>query len=152
MARSVAHSLMKALTGVPGFDRLDDTDLLEIVGASVNLLWPAGECVFKKGLPGEALYIVLSGKVLIYDEVGDKEIEIARTGPGEYFGEISLLLDTTHTKNVKALEDTELLVLSKDSFAELLKSNPDLEAHIREMLESRLTQTKERYETSAPTP
>ena len=152
MATPVVHSLMTVLKRVPGFDRLDDADLLEVVGASVNLIWPAGECIFQKGLPGEALYIVLSGKVLIYDEVGDHEVEIARTGPGEYFGEISLLLDTTHTKNVKALEDTELLVLSKDSFAELLKSNPDLEAHLREMLESRLSEAKERYETSAPTP
>ncbi len=145
---AVSHSLVKALKGVPGFGLLDEADLLEIVGASVNLVWPAGDCVFKKGVPGEALYIVLAGKVQIYDEVGGADIEIAQIGPGDYFGENSLLCETTHTKNVKALEDVELLVLSKDSFNHLLETKPNLDAEIRQTLETRLTQTQEKYETT----
>jgi CRP-like cAMP-binding protein len=129
---SITHSLIKALKGVPGFDALDESYLVEIAGASVNLVWPEGSFVFKKGTPADALYIVLEGAVRIYDEIDDAEIEIARTGPGEYFGEISLLMETTHTKNVQAVEDTELLVLAKESFRRLLASNPSLEAQIRE--------------------
>jgi CRP/FNR family transcriptional regulator, cyclic AMP receptor protein len=143
-----SHSLVKALRRVPGFSLLEEDDLLEIVGASVNLVWPAGDCIFSKGQPGEALYIVLSGCVQIYDEVNGNEIEIAQTGPGDYFGEHSLLRETTHTKNVKAVEDVELLVLSKESFKELIGSKPDLDAAIRQTLESRLSQTQEKYDTS----
>ena len=144
----VSHSLVKALKAVPGFGLLQEADLLEIIGASVNLVWPAGECVFSKDTPAEALYIVLSGTVQIYDEVDGTDIEIARTGPGDYFGESSLLAETTHSKNVRALDDVELLVLSKDSFAELLRSKPDLDAEVRRMLEARLSQTHEKYQTS----
>lgn len=144
----VGHSLVKALKAVPGFGLLDDADLLEIVGASVNLVWPAGECVFRKESPGEALYIVLSGTVQIYDEVDGADIEIARTGPGDYFGENSLLSETTHSKHVRAVEDVELLVLSKESFRELLASKPDLDAQVRKTLEARLSQTQEKYQTS----
>lgn len=122
--------------------------MLEIIGASVNLVWPAGECVFGKDTPAEALYIVLSGTVQIYDEVDGADIEIARTGPGDYFGESSLIAETRHSKNVRALDDVELLVLSKDSFAELLRSKPALDAEVRRMLEARLSQTQERYQTS----
>ena len=147
----VTHSLVKALKAVPGFGLLQEADLLEIIGASVNLVWPAGECVFSKDTPAEALYIVLSGTVQIYDEVDGKDIEIARTGPGDYFGESSLLAETTHSKNVRALDDVELLVLSKDSFAQLLRSKPDLEAEVRRLLEARLSQTQEKYETSRAT-
>lgn len=142
------HSLVKALKAVPGFGLLEDADLLEIVGASVNLVWPAGECVFSKDSPAEALYIVLSGTVQIYDEVGGGEIEIARTGPGDYFGENSLLSESTHSKNVRTLEDAELLVLSKEAFRELLASKPDLDADVRRNLETRLTQTQEKYQTT----
>ena len=144
---SITHSLIKALAGVPGFDELHESYLVEIAGASVNLIWPNGSFVFTKGSPADALYIVLEGAVRIYDEIDDAEIEIARTGPGEYFGEISLLMETTHTKNVQAVEDTELLVLSKDSFRRLLASNPNLEAQIRELSERRRTQAEGMYPT-----
>lgn len=134
MGRPITHSLVKALRGVPGFDLLDDHTLLMIVGASVNLVWPKGRVVFTRGTPGEALYVVLSGEVRIHD--GDKEI--ARIGPGDYFGEMSLLLHTMHTKDVEATEDSELLVLLKESFRSLLESSPDLDALVRRRLRERL--------------
>lgn len=135
---------------MPGFDLLDESDLVEIAGASVNLVWREGSCIFQKGQPGEALYIVLSGQVRIYDEVDGREVEIACTGAGDFFGEHSLLLDTTHTKNVEAVEDTELLVLAKQSFAALLASNPKLEEHIHRTLELRRNDAESKYETTAP--
>jgi CRP-like cAMP-binding protein len=147
--QSITHSLIKALKGVPGFDALPESYLVEIAGASINLLWPKGTFVFTKGSPADALYIVLEGAVRIYDEVDDSEIEIARTGPGEYFGENSLLMETTHTKNVQAVEDTELLVLSKESFGRLLASNPHLEKQIRERSETRRTEAEGMYPTNA---
>lgn len=146
---SITHSLIKALKGVPGFDALDELYLVEIAGASVNLIWPEGKFVYTKGSPADALYIVLEGAVRIYDEIEGEEIEIARIGPGEYFGEISLLMETTHTKNVQAMEGTELLVLSKESFGRLLASNPNLDAQIRERSETRRTEAEGMYPTRA---
>jgi CRP/FNR family cyclic AMP-dependent transcriptional regulator len=134
---------------VPGFEALSESYLVEIAGASINLNWPRGSFVFTKGSPADALYIVLEGSVRIYDEIDGNEIEIARIGPGEYFGEISLLMETTHTKNVQATEDTELLVLSKQSFGRLLASNPNLEALIRERSETRRTEAEGMYPTRA---
>lgn len=150
MGHGITHSLINALKRVPGFDLLDEADLVEIAGASVNLVWREGSCIFSKGDPGEALYIVLSGRVRIYDEVDGRAVEIATTEAGDFFGEHSLLLDTTHTKNVQAVEDTELLVLSKESFARLLASNPKLEEHIHRTLELRRTEAESKYETTVP--
>lgn len=147
MGRPITHSLVKALRTVPGFDVLSDRDLLRIVGASVNLSWPAGSMVFEKESPGEALYIVLAGKVRIFDQIDGREVEIARTGPGDFFGEMSLLLDTMHTKNVQAVEDSELLVLMKDSFNRLLEMHDDLAAIVHERLEERRAETRAKVET-----
>jgi CRP/FNR family transcriptional regulator, cyclic AMP receptor protein len=149
VARPVTHSLVKALKRVPGFDLLSSQDLLCIVGASVNLKWAPGSHVFKKGAPGEALYVVLSGKVKIYDEVDGDEVEIAAIDAGDYFGEMSLLEETTHTKNVKAVEDSELLVLLKEPFAELMESNDELADHIHKTLEIRRAETESRFQTEA---
>jgi CRP-like cAMP-binding protein len=151
MTRPVTHSLVKALRGVPGFDLIDDRHLLWIVGASTNLAWPAGSFVFQKGNPGEALYIVLSGEVRIYDVVDGYEIEIARIRPGDFFGEMSLLLETTHTKNVQAVEDSELLVLMKDSFRRLFDAKPELAALVYKRLEERRAEAEAKnFTESAP--
>jgi CRP-like cAMP-binding protein len=134
----ITHSLVKALRGVPDFEALDDHTLLGIVGASVNLSWPAGSVVFEKGAPSEALYVVLSGEVRILDIIDGQEREVSRVGPGASFGELSLLLQTTHTKKAEALEDCELMVIPEESFQELLDSNEELSARFRRRVEERV--------------
>jgi NTE family protein len=133
--RRVTHSLVKVLRVVPGFAALDDTSLLRIVGASANLFWPAGAMVFEEGTPGDALYVVLSGEIGVFDADGG---ETARIGPGDFFGEFSLLMTSSHTRTARALADSELLVLPKDSFDELLAAHPDLDAHVRRKVEERI--------------
>jgi CRP-like cAMP-binding protein len=134
----VTHSLVKALRGVPDFAPLDDRALLRIVGASANLVWKAGSLVFEKGDPSDALYVVLSGQVLVFDVRDGREVEVARLGPGQSFGELSLLLHTVHSRSARALEDSELLVVPKESFEEVLASNPVLAAHFERRLREQL--------------
>ena len=143
MAEPVSHSLVKALRSVPDFASLDNHALLRIVGASINLFWPAGSVIFERGSPSEALYIVLSGRVRILERDGQREVEVARVEPGSSFGELSLLLNTKHTKEARAEQDAELMVVPKDSFQELLESSPDLAEHFRRRLAERLPVTGE---------
>jgi CRP-like cAMP-binding protein len=138
MTVEVTHSLVKALRAVPDFASLDDHTLLQIVGASANLFWPAGTVVFEKGSASEGLYVVLTGEVRIFDSLAGEETEVSRVGPGESFGELSLLLHTTHNKKAEAGEDSELLVIPEESFKELLASNPDLAAEFRRRVEERV--------------
>jgi CRP-like cAMP-binding protein len=144
----VTHSLVKALRAVPDFDSLEDHTLLDIVGASVNLFWPAGTRVFEKGSPSEALYVVLSGEIRIVDTVEGREQEVSRLGPGESFGELSLLLQTTHTKNAEAVQDSELMVIPEESFQALMHSNEELSAHFRRRVEERIPLRGEVSDTS----
>ncbi|HZA27664.1 MAG TPA: cyclic nucleotide-binding domain-containing protein [Actinomycetota bacterium] len=144
----VTHSLVKALRTVPDFESLDDHSLLRIVGASANLFWPAGSLVFEKGSPSEALYVVLSGEIRILDTVDGAEQEVSRVGSGGSFGELSLLLQTTHTKNAEAVQDSELMVIPEESFQELLDSNQELSARFRRRVEERVPLRGEISETS----
>ena len=137
MPEAITHSLVKALRSVPDLAALDDHALLRVVGASSNLFWPAGSVVFERGSESEALYVVLSGEVSITEPGEGGESEIARIGPGSSFGELSLMLHTTHTRDARATQDTELMVVPKDSFEDLLSSNADLAAHFRHRLEQR---------------
>lgn len=129
------HTLVKALRRVPDFAELPKHTLLAAVGASLNLAWRSGERIFGHGDAGDALYIVLAGEVRILDGDGS---EVARIRAGDYFGELSLLLHTTHSKTAEAVRDTELLVIPKGSFQELLEGNPELASHFRRKVEGRL--------------
>ena len=132
------HSLVRALMSVPGFDALDEHGLLEVVGCSANMIWPTGSAVFRSGEPAEALYVVLSGSVRIVEGTDGEATEVARIGPGDYFGELSLLLDETHVRSAVVDEEAELLVVPKEPFQELLESQPDLAAEFRKKAEERV--------------
>ena len=86
------------------------------------------------GLPGDALYIILSGEVVIYAENGE---EVAHLGAGDSFGEISLLLNTVHRRRAIAVGDCELLVLPKQAFMAMLRTNQRLAEHFDSVLHTR---------------
>jgi CRP/FNR family transcriptional regulator, cyclic AMP receptor protein len=138
----ISHSLVTALRRVPLFSEVDDRALLELVGAACNFRWRAGSVVFEQGAEAEALFVVLSGSVRILDIRDGREVEIASAGPGQFFGEHSLLLSRAHSKRAVAHEDTELMVLSKGSFEELLAARPALEAQFRQGIQERLRQAE----------
>jgi CRP-like cAMP-binding protein len=129
------HSLVKVLQSVPDLAGLDQRSLLAIVGCSTNLWWADGSTIFGRGDPAEALYIVLSGRVRIFD---DGSHDVADVGSGAFIGEHALLLDTIHSKTAEAMAGTELMVVPRESFQSLLADNPDLAKHLRRRLDQRL--------------
>jgi len=128
------HSLVKALRSVPTLAPFDQRTLLTIAGDSANLFWPAGAVVFERGSAADGLYVVLSGGVRILGDAGE---ELNVLGPGEYFGEFSLLLGTDHQNDVHAVEDSELLVVPRELVDELLSAHPEVAERIRQEAEER---------------
>lgn len=135
--KTSVHSLVKALRGVPDFSLLDDATLLKIVGGSSNLAFARGGLVFEAGSHSDALYVVLAGRVRIFDPGDAGEVDVALLGPGQSFGEISLLLRAKHTKSAQAVEDSELMVVPHESFEEVLASNPELKVLFERRIEQR---------------
>ena len=64
-----------------------------------------------------------------------------RVGEGDFFGEFSLLLHTSHSKIARTLVDSELMVLPKESLQELLEGNPELHDHFRRKVEQRFPES-----------
>lgn len=134
MQDRVTHSLVGALRAVPSLSQLDDHALLCIVGDSANLFWRAGSCVFERGTPADGLYIVVSGAVRVLDGGGT---EVNLLGAGDFFGELSLLDGSPHGHTVVAVEDSELLVVAKERFDDLLEGDAELAASIMRTADAR---------------
>ena len=89
----------------------------------------AGEILFRAGDPGDALYIVASGKVDVLGVDGrDGAIgrSIAQLGEGLAFGEMALLTGGARTATVRAVEDADLLEIGRADFERLIASDRQL--------------------------
>ena len=79
------------------------------------------QIIFNKGQKGDFFYVVLSGKVAGYNEdettdVSFKQPYLFTLGPDKSFGEMALITNTLRMCSVKALENTELIVVPKEVY------------------------------------
>jgi predicted acylesterase/phospholipase RssA/CRP-like cAMP-binding protein len=103
----------------------------------------AGEVLFCQGEPGDAFYIVTSGKLRIHLRQPDgTDTRIKDLGPGEYVGEMALLTGQPRTATVTADQDTELLRLPKSAFDRLAEDHPSLISELARELLPRFQQTR----------
>ena len=83
--------------------------------------------VFSEGEMGDKLYLILEGKVRISRNLaGMGEEALAILGPGESFGEMSLIDDTPRSADARVHERTRLLVITREAFEDLLFIHKDL--------------------------
>jgi len=110
------------LKRLPLFRELEPQQFARIAGEITVREASAGEVLVTQGRPGEALFTIETGRAeVVVSAEGDTERKVAELGPGEYFGEISLLLAQETTATVRALAAMTLLVLPREAFAELLE-------------------------------
>ena len=83
--------------------------------------------IFRQGDSGDKFYIIRSGKVRAFRLDSDGfETDLSVMGAGESFGEMPLLTGEARSANVEAMEETHLMVLSKEQFEGILKDFPDI--------------------------
>jgi len=86
------------------------------------------ETIFHQGDPGDALYVVATGRVKVVlpsPDTGEPAI-LATLGPGQFFGELAMLDGEPHSASVVAHEATETLVLGRDDFERLFDAEPSI--------------------------
>ncbi len=118
------------------FGGLSDKELADVLATARRRTFEAGTTMVHEGDPGaRGFYLVLSGKADVIREGG----KVAEIGPGEFFGEMALLLDdTVRTADVVASEQTTCLVMTQWDFRAMLRSHPDMAASMMLELAQRL--------------
>ena len=85
--------------------------------------------IMRQGEPGNSAYLIQSGCVSVYTEHEGKIVELAKLDLGQIFGEMALIFDDPRTASVKALEDCNLIVITRQSFQQKLnRSDPTIKA------------------------
>ncbi len=139
----------EALAKIHVFKDLHRDGVERIAAVCSEESYRLGEVIFKEGDVGDKLYLILEGKVRISREVaGMGEEALAILGPGQAFGEMSLIDDFPRSADARVHERCRLLVLTKSALEDLLFLDKDLAYEILwnfvKILSARLRETNDK--------
>ncbi len=126
----------------PLFAPLSEQEQQKIVDKLLVYNYPRGQVILKQGIHGNGLHIIMHGKVRVYRELpggGDKTL--ARLGPGEMFGEISILLNQPTIAAISALQNTRTCYLPRKTFCGLVLDHPRLRVSLFDIAADRFART-----------
>ncbi len=144
---------MTALSVNPFFSALGPSAIAQVASLCVSRNLSHGETLFVKGDPGDALYGVRRGQIVITTTTqSGRQLTLNILGPGDVFGEIALLDGQPRSADATASGRVELFMIRRSDFQDLLKRQPDITTRIIELLCERLRFSSDRLEEASLLP
>ncbi|MGH7322279.1 MAG: cyclic nucleotide-binding domain-containing protein, partial [Candidatus Rokuibacteriota bacterium] len=144
------------LKGIDFLGALTQEEIERLAGQIQIAPFPAATVVVRQGEAGDSLFVVVSGRVrvTVTSLDGGPERLLAIIGVGDYFGELSLLTGAPRSATVRALDDTELLILTREALRPILLSDPATAGRLSETLAKRKGEHEDlaQQEAAAETP
>ena len=118
------YTLRDLLRRVAYFEKFTDLEIRQLIEIGYRKRINPSDLIFREDDPGNAFYVILSGSVEIFVEKLQKRLTVLQ--PGQFFGEVSLLLGIPRTATARALDNVLLFVINSRGFSKLLQDYPDL--------------------------
>lgn len=137
---SAVMDRVSSLKNTELFRALEDSELEKLSSKLRERVYPANTAIVREGANGDAMFIIKNGQV----EVKKKEpnlgidLTIATLGMGACFGEMALLTGKPRSATVIAIAATELFVLEKTDFDNLLLEHPSISISINKIVAERI--------------
>lgn len=122
------------LSRVPLFSALSKKELQHLGRTSDEVGVAAGKVLCQEGKAGHEFFLILEGEAHV--KKGKKTV--AKLGPGQYFGEMSLLDSGPRSATVEAGSDMEVLVIGQREFAGMLEQLPGVGRKLLSAMAARL--------------
>lgn len=135
--------LGELLAGVPIFSSFSREQLDRIVEITSMVEYPSEHVIVELGDPGRALFVIVEGTVQVIHPSRAAEVELARMGPGDFFGEMAILDQLPRSATVRTATETRMLKLEHADFQELLESSPPMAMMLLEALLLRVRKADE---------
>ncbi len=127
------------LQDIPIFADLDDDTLAKISGIGAKKSFRKDEIILLEEDAGSAFFVIVSGKVKVARSGHDeKEVILSILSESDFFGEMALLDGQNRSANVIATEDTELFIIQRLDFLNLLKEHAEISIVLLQELTKRL--------------
>jgi NTE family protein len=135
------HSLLGLaafLGGIPFFAALDETARIQLAGQFEPVRAADGEVIITEGEAGDGLFVVVSGRLRVSVTARGAERVLHDLGRGSIVGEIALLSNRPRSATVRAVRDSDLLLLRVAAFRSLVERNPEVLGEMARLLVDRL--------------
>ena len=123
-------------------DAREDTGFT--VRSTYERSFAAGEVVYDAGQPSEALFVIQAGHVELTRSGPDGERVVARYGPGEFFGEIAVLLGRPRSARAVAVGEARVLQLDRATFEAMCVDRPEIALRVIQRLAQRAIELEQR--------
>jgi CRP/FNR family cyclic AMP-dependent transcriptional regulator len=129
----------RLLSGVDLFSALGPRALGSIAAMATEVEFPAGRYIARQGEVGSGVFVIARGSARVVR--GDEQLTVF--GPGDFFGELSVMDRAPRVASVVAIEPTLCLAIAAWDFLDLLERNPKLMKAVLLEVVSRLRVTTE---------
>ena len=134
---TVSNGAFATVFDVPLFAQLDQFQRACFsTGTEVRL--KAGETLIHEGDPADAFYVMLEGELRVTKFYGEQEIFLGEVIPGEFFGEVEILLDIRNWVLTRVIADSRLFRLPRAGLWALLRTSPPVAKEIMRTLATRI--------------
>lgn len=135
------HLIEDSLLRIPFFKACTSETLRAISAKLQKVHFEQGEVVFVEDSLGDSMYLIESGqvKVSVNTGPGEQEKVINFLGPGNFFGEMALILNQRRSATVTVVIDADLWVLRKADMDDLLADHPEIALQLTRELSRRLS-------------
>lgn len=142
---------MQILQSIPFFAEIPVEQIKQISSCLKTETFPAQQDIMRQGDPGDKFYVIAEGQIEVYVTRADQQVEtIARRGPGEYVGEVALLMDIPRTASVRTLTQATFLTLTREEFLQLIAQSPEMHEGLERVSSRRLHEIRYRSMEEAP--
>ena len=113
------------LREIPLFSEMDEQEVADIRAIMQEMKFRAGQVIIREGEMGDLFYVITEGhaEILIRDADG-AELILHEAGPGDFFGELSMLTNEPRSARIRAVDSVTTLALERDHFFEFLRTHP----------------------------
>ncbi len=134
---------LEIISGIPLFGELTPEEVSLLDGATQERRYQVGENIVTIGQKGDRLFMILEGQVQVLYPARSQEFELARLGPGDFFGEMALLNDEPRSATVRTLEPTRVLTLDKKDFQAIVRGSSSVALKLLRILSMRIRNADE---------
>ncbi|KAF0140946.1 MAG: Crp/Fnr family transcriptional regulator [Stygiobacter sp. RIFOXYC12_FULL_38_8] len=127
------------LTFVPIFSELGNDALEKIEKIGSRKGYAKNDVVLMEEDAGTALFVIVKGKVKVSRNSGDgREVILTILGESDFFGEMAILDGLTRSATVTAVDESELFIIQRNDFLNLLYEHPEVSVALLQELTRRL--------------
>ena len=146
LLRPQHHTRTTLLGTLPGFDSLPPDCLASLATRLQEETFAAQATIVREGEPGDRCYLIVAGKAELSVDVGGRASPLGGLGPGDYFGELALLVkEGTRQATITAVTELRALSLEGDTFRTIVKRTDEtgtaLIRHAERLMTARFLKT-----------